>query len=308
MLAAVIGIGGIARKAYLPVLGVRAGLDLIVCSRREETVARTQAEYRIPRGTTDLDEVIRAGPQAAFVLTPNAAHYEIVRQLLEAGIDVYVEKPATLVSAQTRELGEIADRLGRVFMVGFNRRFAPLHRQARDLLAEKPPDLARLQKDRPRSSSPTLFDLYIDDTIHQVDLLRFFCGEGEAVSTQAVSLDGKVVSSLAFIALERGGLAVIATGFHAGEWQETYEFAGAGQTVAVDAFMRLRQTKGDEERVWQESYASSWQTTLEARGFTGMIEHFLQCVETRSRPETPAEEALKSQLLVEQIVERAKIR
>jgi virulence factor len=304
MLIGVIGIGGIAQKAYLPVLAARAGLDLVLQSRSAGTVQHAQAAYRIPRAAGDLDDLVSAGPRAAFVLTPDATHYEIIRRLLEAGIDVFVEKPATQHAAETRELAELADRLGRVLMVGFNRRYAPLHRRARDLLAGKPPDLAWLQKDRSSPSSPTLFDLYTNDTIHQVDLLRFFCGEGHAISTQVVMAEGVVAASLATVALESGGIATIATSFRAGAWRESYELSGSGQTVAVDAFMRVRQVVGGEERTWQETYASSWRTTLEARGFTQQIEHFLDCVETRGVPETTAWESVKTQLLLEDILNK----
>ncbi len=304
MLIAVIGIGGIAQKAYLPVLGTRAGLDLVLLSRSAANVQQAQAAYRIRRAAAGLDDLVRAGPRAAYVLSPDATHYEIVRRLLEAGIDVFVEKPATQHAAQTQELAGLAERLGRVLMVGFNRRYAPLHRRARDLLAGKPPDLAWLQKDRSSPSSPTLFDLYTNDTIHQIDLLRFFCGEGHAISTRAVMAEGKVAASHAAIALESGGVATIATSFRAGTWRETYELSGGGQTVMVDAFMQVRQVVGAEQRTWQETYASSWRTTLEARGFTAQIDHFLECVESRAMPETSAWEGYKTQLLLEEMLEK----
>ena len=263
---------------------------------------QAQAAYRIPRVAADLDDLVRAGPRAAFVLAPDATHYEIVRRLIEAGIDVFVEKPATQHAAETQELAELADRRGRVLMVGFNRRYAPLHRRARDLLAGKPPDFAWLQKDRSTPSSPTLFDLYTNDTIHQIDLLRFFCGEGHALSTRVVMAEGVVAASQATIALESGGIATIATSFRAGAWRETYELSGGRQTIAVDAFMRVRQVVGSEERTWQETYASSWRTTLEARGFTQQIEHFLECVESRAVPETSAWESVKTQQLLEEML------
>jgi virulence factor len=302
MLIAVIGIGGIAKRAYLPVLATRPGIDLILMSRSAGPVNQAQEAYRIPRAAAGLDELIHAGPQAAFVLSSNPTHYEIIRRLLEAGIDVFVEKPATLHAAETRELAELAERRGRVFMVGFNRRFAPLHRHALDLLAGKPPDVAWFQKDRATPSYASLFDLYTDDAIHQIDLLRFYCGEGRAISTRAIMASDKVAASLATVALESGGTAVIATSFRAGAWRETYELSGAGQKVTVDAFMRLRLSAGSDVQQWEESYASSWKTTLEGRGFTPQIDHFLACVESRAVPETSGWEAYKTQLLLEEML------
>src|SRR5262245_14012243 len=130
---AIVGLGGIAQKAYLPLLAAWEGVELLVCGRRPESVARVRERYRIERGSCDLDELLSWRPQAALVLTPSATHRTVAGRLLEAGVDVLVEKPATLSSAETAALGDLARACGRVLMVGFNRRFAPLHVQARRL-------------------------------------------------------------------------------------------------------------------------------------------------------------------------------
>jgi len=304
MLIAVIGLGYIARGAYLPVLGTRADLDLVLTSRREDSVRQAQAEYRIPAGTTNLEEAIRLKPEAAFVLTPNETHFEIVRRLLDAGIDVFVEKPATLHAAETRQLAELADQRGRVLMVGFNRRYAPLHRQARDLLGEAPVNFALFRKDRAQANHPSLADQFIDDTIHQIDTLRYFCGEGEVVATSQQLQEGRLVSAISTVALERGGIAAVATSLQAGGWSETYALTGGKMTLAVDAFLRLRRVTPEAEQSWEETYASSWKTTLEGRGFTGQIDHFFECVRTREQPETSGWDSVKTQLLLEAMVEK----
>ncbi|HZW05147.1 MAG TPA: Gfo/Idh/MocA family oxidoreductase, partial [Anaerolineaceae bacterium] len=114
MKVAVIGLGGIASKAYLPVLGVREDLELQLVSRTAETVRCFQDQYRIPFGATDLAEVEAWKPDAAFVLTPSPTHFEIAHRLLAAGIDVFIEKPATLHARQTRILAELAETRERV--------------------------------------------------------------------------------------------------------------------------------------------------------------------------------------------------
>ena len=70
MLIAVIGLGSIARRAYLPVLGTRAELDLVLVSRREASVRQVQAEYRIAQGTTSLEEAIRLQPSGGLCPDP----------------------------------------------------------------------------------------------------------------------------------------------------------------------------------------------------------------------------------------------
>jgi virulence factor len=305
MRIAIIGLGGIAAKAYLPLLTVWEGIEVLLCSRTPATVEQLQAQYRLPQGTTDLDELLSWEPQAAFVLTPSPTHRVIAGQILEAGVDVFVEKPATMRSAETQELAELAEARERVLMVSFNRRYAPLHRQARELWGDRAVGLCVLEKHRPSAAHPDLFSNYIDDTIHVIDLLRFFCGDGEVVGTVQHRRQGRLVGAVSTVALLGGGYGMVVTSLQAGRWTERYALHGDGTTMYLDAFSRLRLITEEGEQVWEEDYASTWKTTLEARGFANQVAHFFECVRSRRQPLTSGWEALKTQLLLEEMVSKA---
>ncbi len=102
-------------------------------------------------------------------------------RLLGAGVDVYLEKPAAGTSQEARSLAEQADSAGRILMVGFNRRYAPLHRMARQIWGERPVGIAVLQKHRSSGFHPDLRQHFTEELVHVVDILRYFCGEGRAV-------------------------------------------------------------------------------------------------------------------------------
>lgn len=76
---------------------------------RHPQVAVTTQNYR-DLFDLDLDAVI--------VATPPTTHYAIVRECLENGLHVLVEKPLTLESADARELIRIAEAHDRILMVG----------------------------------------------------------------------------------------------------------------------------------------------------------------------------------------------
>jgi virulence factor len=304
MRVAIIGLGDIARKAYLPLLTAWEGIEVLLCSRTPATVGRLQAQYHLPRGTTDLDELLSWKPQAAFVLTPSPTHRTIAGRILEAGVDVFVEKPATMRSAETRELAELANARERVLMVSFNRRYAPLHRQAQELWGDRAVGLCVLQKHRASAAHPDLFSNYIDDTIHIIDLLRFFCGDGEVMGTVQQLRQGRLVGAISTVALQ-GGYGMVVTSLQAGRWTERYALHGDGASMYLDAFSTLRLVTEEGERVWEEDYAGTWTLTLEARGFAGQIAHFFECVRSREQPLTSGWEALKTQLLLEAMVARA---
>jgi virulence factor len=303
----IVGLGGIASKAYLPMLADRDDLELLACSRTAATVERVQARYRLPHVTTELDELLGWGPTAAVVLTPSVTHRALVERLLEAGVDVLVEKPATLSSGETQALADLAEARGRVLMVAFNRRFAPLHRRAREAWGGRPVGVGLFQKHRSGAAHTDLFGNYIDDTIHLIDLVRFFCGEGEAVSTVERSRDGRLVGAVSVVALRTGGHAVVATSLEAAAWGETCSLHGDGATLELDAFAELCWRQEAEDRVWREDHASAWKPTLEARGFPQQFDHFLECVASRRQPLTSAGEAVLTQRLLEDMVARARV-
>lgn len=306
MSVAMIGLGDIAQKAYLPVLSVWREIELLLCSRNPDGVADIQTQYRIRRGTTNLDELLDWRPQVAFVLTPSTTHREIIERLLLAGIDVFVEKPLTLTLAETRYLAELADQQERVLMVGFNRRFAPLNRQARQLWGERPIQMAVLQKSRSSAYHPNLYQNYIDDTIHIIDLLRFFCGDGIATYTSCQMGNDKLIGAASTVVYDHGGYGLVLTSLQAGRWYEHYALHGGSTSLYVDAFNRLTLVTEEEQKVWEEKYPSAWMNTLKARGFVDEIGHFFECVQARSQPQTSAWESYKTQLLLEGMVKAAK--
>ena len=305
MQVAVIGLGEIAKKGYLPVLTAWEGTDLLFMSRSSETVRCLQEQYRVSHGTNNLDDVLRAKPKASFVLSPSETHFEIAQALLEGGIDVFLEKPATLHSEQTRQLAELADRKDRVLMVGFNRRYAPLHQQAREVWGDHTTSIAQFQKYRSNASHPSLAHQFTDDTIHQIDMLRYFCGEGEVVSTAHQVHEGRLYGAISTVALERGGFAQVVTSLRAGRWQEVYAIHGDQLSMQIEAFSELQILEKGNTRVWKETYASSWKTTLEGRGFAGQIAHFFDCVRDRTQPKTDGWDSVKTQRLMEAMVAKA---
>ncbi|WP_030041438.1 Gfo/Idh/MocA family oxidoreductase, partial [Streptomyces resistomycificus] len=87
-----IGLGDIAQKAYLPVLGTLPGVELHLQTRTPATLARVADGLRLPDGQrhADLDSLLAQGLDAAFVHAPTTAHPQIVTRLLEAGVPTYV--------------------------------------------------------------------------------------------------------------------------------------------------------------------------------------------------------------------------
>jgi virulence factor len=107
---------------------------------------------------------------------------------------------------------------------------------------------------------------------------------------------------ISLLALEKGGFGVISASLKAGQWLERYSLHGDSTSLVLNAFSKLSLVDQESERSWQETYDSSWKTTLEGRGFSGQVEHFFQCLKTRQQPHTSAWDSVKTQRLVEAMV------
>ncbi|MGW1951422.1 bi-domain-containing oxidoreductase [Streptomyces sp. NPDC001920] len=131
---AFVGAGNYASSMLLPHLAQRDGVELsTVVTTTALSAANAQRKFGFAGATTDLDAVLGdKSVDAVFVVTRHSSHAELTRKALLAGKAVFVEKPLALtedelagVLAAVEESGN--DRL----QVGFNRRFAPLLREAK---------------------------------------------------------------------------------------------------------------------------------------------------------------------------------
>ncbi|ALO06900.1 putative oxidoreductase [Streptomyces venezuelae] len=183
-----IGLGDIAQKAYLPVLATLPGVELHLQTRTAATLDRVADSLHLPAAQRhrDLDSLIAAGLDAAFVHASTAAHAEIAGRLLEAGVPTYVDKPLAYEYADSERLVELAEKRSVSLFVGFNRRLAPSYAQC----ADHPRELILLQKNRiGLPEDPRTFVL--DDFIHVVDTLRFLVpGDIEHVDVRARIREG----------------------------------------------------------------------------------------------------------------------
>lgn len=90
-----------------------------VCDRDHSRAALPAVQHSGARFTSDLGEVLAdASITAVAIATPAATHAELVARSLDAGKDVFVEKPLALEAEQGQRLVELADRRERILMVG----------------------------------------------------------------------------------------------------------------------------------------------------------------------------------------------
>jgi predicted dehydrogenase len=107
--------------------------------------------------------------QAASVAVPTVQHLAIARALMEAGVDILVEKPLAPSLAEADELIRLAKNLGRIGQVGHLERFNPAVRAAAPLITQPMFfEVHRLSVFTPRSLD---VDVVLDLMIHDLDIV-----------------------------------------------------------------------------------------------------------------------------------------
>jgi predicted dehydrogenase len=107
--------------------------------------------------------------QAASVAVPTVRHLEIVRALMQAGVDVLAEKPLAASLAEADELVRLAQSLNRIGQVGHLERFNPAVRATAPFITQPMFfEVHRLSVFTPRSLD---VDVILDLMIHDLDVV-----------------------------------------------------------------------------------------------------------------------------------------
>ena len=122
----------------------------IVCDLDESNLQKVREQYPGVKTTNDFNDIIN-NPEitAVAVVTPSHTHYKVVKAMLEAGKNVYVEKPISTVAQEAKDLTELAHQKGLVLMVGHLLLYHPAVNRLKMLIEEgELGDIVYAQSDR----------------------------------------------------------------------------------------------------------------------------------------------------------------
>ncbi|MDF2443455.1 MAG: virulence factor, partial [Subtercola sp.] len=271
----VVGAGHIASIAQLPTLVQREDVELAALVSRQADPSALQRRWGFGHVFRTVEEMLEGvALDAIFVLTPRTEHVAAVEAALRAGVDVFCEKPLATVTADAIRLAELADEMGRVLMVGLNRRFAPTYVAAREAFGAAGATFCVAQKNRAGSEYRATFE----NAIHMVDLLRWFCG-GEVVDVSAAAAGSdkwEEDGTAALIRFSTGNTGVLMAARTAGAWGEKLDAYGhltSAEVIAPDSVAIT--TGGVRTMRTMSPEAFGWATATETFGFAAAVHHFL---------------------------------
>ena len=297
----VVGLGGIAQKAYLPILSQAADWTLVGGFSPNQQKAQPVCDSYRMTCFSRLDSLAQQC-DAVFVHSSTASHFQVIEELLRLGVHVYVDKPLAETVEQGEQLIALAEKQSKTLMVGFNRRFAPLYRQLKQQMQQ--PASIRMDKHRADSVGPNgLRFTLLDDYLHVVDTALWLGGNaGTLLNGSLRATDaGELIYAEHHFAC---GETLVTTSMHrrAGSQRESVQAVTDG---AVYQLNDMRQWLREDSQGVLEQPAPGWQTTLAQRGFDGAIRHFIAAVSNQTVPETAGEQAISAQRVIEKLLRDA---
>jgi predicted dehydrogenase len=128
---AIFGTGFMGRVHLEAVRRVESVEAAAIAGRNEEAARRLGDAFSV-RTTTDYHDVLRdPAIDAVHICTPNAQHFSMTKDALQAGKHVICEKPLTTTVAEAEELVSLAAQRGARNCVCHNLRYYPMVQQMR---------------------------------------------------------------------------------------------------------------------------------------------------------------------------------
>ncbi|MFD7453603.1 bi-domain-containing oxidoreductase [Kitasatospora sp. NPDC059827] len=246
---AFVGAGNYATSMLLPHLAQREGVALsTVVTTTALSAANAQRKFGFDRATTDLDAVLGDDSiDAVFVVTRHSSHAALTERALLAGKPVFVEKPLALTEAElARVLAAVEESGNDRLQVGFNRRFAPLLREARSHFGARggPASLrylvnaGRLQHGSWYLQQGTEGSRFAGEGGHFIDTASWLLG-ADPVSVYAVAPAGNedLQIVLGYPDGSTATLSYVTTGAP-GFPKETLDLVADGKVLKLDDFVR----------------------------------------------------------------------
>lgn len=293
----IIGLGNIAQKAYLPIILNKKEVTPVLCTRNPQTLKAIADKYRVSETTQSIDELLKAGIDAAFVHSATESHFGIVEKLLKHDIHVFVDKPLSYNYSEAEMLAGLAEKRGRHLFTGFNRRFAPMYSALKNKASS---GITIMQKNRVLIPG-NVRNFIFDDFIHVVDTIRFLSPELSRNITVTFSMKENQLLHVTVQFTTGNYTAFGIMNRNNGAAEEILEIMSDGEKHVVRDLNSKTLYANNEEKVLK---FNDWDTVLYRRGFDEMIRHFLELIQGKEFSRVPVGDALLTHWYCEEIVRR----
>lgn len=244
-----VGAGGRARS-HMRVLSRIDDVDIVaLCDVKEDTARSAASEFGGAVYTDYREMLDKEDLTAMYVVVPTFAHYDAEILAAQQGVHMLLEKPVVPTMEKGLEILEAVQKSGVLTSVGYQQRYTGGAKQGREFLRDKDVAMALAYRWGGLPGTPWWRVMaqsggqIVEQTTHQVDLLRYLVGEVAEVhayyATRALNdvenLDIPDVYALS-LQFENGAVGTLSS---------TCVLRNGGGSTGIDVVMRdMRATVG----------------------------------------------------------------
>jgi len=247
----VIGVGRIGSmhtrnlKYQIPGAKVLAVADIFEKSAREAAsqleISIAEKDYRILLENKDIDAVV--------ICSSTDTHAQIISEAAQAGKHIFCEKPIALDVEKIDQAITAVKKAGVKLQVGFNRRFDPSFKKAKELVAKGTigtPHLLRITSRDPEPPPISYIKvsggIFLDMMIHDFDMARYLLDQevvelmavGNCLVDPAIGEAGDIDTAIVTLKYEGGAWGIIDNSRKAVYgYDQRIEIFGSGGCVMV---------------------------------------------------------------------------
>ena len=246
----VIGVGAFMARQHLPNIMRNPFIQIhTLCDLNNELLEKRSSEYH-PLFCTNNSEEVFSNPDidAVIVGTRGVAHSHFIEMAAKYDKHIYVEKPMTQTYEETAKVLKTLEGSNINVGVGFNRRFAPIMIEAKNLFQEYkkgPANIIYRIVDDHRIRPSYIFDMkdggghLLAEGCHIFDLLAWFLEQEPIEIYCAGPLE---TDNVAIIKFDDGSIATLVCGGKGGQFypKECMEVFCDARTLVIDHFHEIR--------------------------------------------------------------------
>lgn len=260
-----IGAGDYARGMLLPKLKENNVEFRSIATAAGLTARNVGRQFGFASAVSNADEVLADDATNLIVIaTRHDTHASLAKRALELNKHVFVEKPLAMNDAELDGVLDAAAASRGKLMVGFNRRFSPAAREAKEFFKMRQTPLSilyrincgRIPKDSWIPDPVQGGGRIVGEVCHFIDLMHFLTGSvttrvfAESVTARShdITNDDSVFITLKFADGSNGTIAYLAEGDRSIP-KERVEIYGGGKTFVIDDFVRSATHSDGKETV-----------------------------------------------------------
>lgn len=291
----VVGVGNMGKhhaRVYKELEKEISELKLVGVVDRVPERARTIGEKLGVPYYTDYEDLIKHGVDAVSVAVPTSLHGEVAIRFLNSGVDVLVEKPIAATVDEAEKMVSIAEKLGRILMVGHIERFNPAVSKLKELLKRGiigKPLVFSAKRVGPYPPQIMDTDVVRDLAIHDIDII-YYLADSQDIENLVIRggsiIHPKGMMDYAVVLMEVGDTL----GIVEANWLTPYKVRKlnvVGEKGIADLDYREQSL-----HIYDKEFSINVRIEKE-EPLKAELRHFIECVASRKEPLISGKTALK---------------